>query len=465
MENTSDSAGTEKPHISRVWILGYSCVALLVLAKASIPESVLDLGVLAFLFVIAILAARLEIESGKLGFSGEFLPILSACLIVPHVGPVVAVSAAFSTYKSWELRLINTATIVVVTGVGSYVVMQFPASRGFLDLVIKVFVSGLVFLLCNVVLTLAVAKSQLRMSLKDALPVAVASVVATAIFNLPLVAGIVWAYFRFSFEVLPLIFIPLILVQYFHGLYRTKVEQTEELVVAATTLARTNIQFASAMVRALDARDAYTAGHSAAVAVYCRDIAREIGFDDKGARLAHLAGLLHDIGKIGVPGSVLNKTDRLTEEEFELMKDHARIGAEILAEVDSYSEISMLVRHHHERIDGRGYPDKIAGDVIPEISRMISVADTYSAMTTDRPYRKGLDPKIAVDEMIKGAGTQLDTTYVEAFVRILRRESEEYRRGKLTSFDVEVAKHETMGEFEEHVIEKLDDTVERDKAA
>ena len=206
------------------------------------------------------------------------------------------------------------------------------------------------------------------------------------------------------------------------------------------------------MVRALDTRDAYTAGHSAAVAVYTRDIAREMGFDDETVRLAHLAGLLHDIGKIGVPGRVLNKQSPLDDEEYELMKTHAAMGAEILGEVDLYHEIAVLVRYHHERIDGRGYPDGISGEAIPAISRMISVADTYSAMTTDRPYRDGMPTEKAMSILRDCRGTQLDQDFTEAFLRILIVADADYQRGKQTDFEVEVAKHQALSEVEAEAV-------------
>jgi HD-GYP domain-containing protein (c-di-GMP phosphodiesterase class II) len=168
--------------------------------------------------------------------------------------------------------------------------------------------------------------------------------------------------------------------------------------------------------------------------------------------VAHLAGLLHDIGKIGVPGRVLNKTAPLDDEEYELMKSHAAMGAEILGEVDLYSDIAILVRYHHERIDGKGYPDKIAGDAIPAISRMISVADTYSAMTTDRPYREGMPTEKAMSILRDCRGTQLDADFTDAFLRILIVADEAYQRGKQTEFEVEVAKHQALSEVEAEAI-------------
>jgi len=263
------------------------------------------------------------------------------------------------------------------------------------------------------------------------LPVFVASIAATGMLCFPIVGVVGYSTLAIGVWTLPLILMPLGLVVYFHTMYHKKAQLTVELFDVNEILAKTNMQFAAAMVRALDARDSYTAGHSAAVAVYTRDIARESGCDEKTTRLAHLAGLLHDIGKIGIPGSILNKTERLTEEEFEEMKNHAVIGADILGEVDSYGEISTLVRHHHERIDGAGYPDQIGGDFIPSISRMISVADTYSAMTTDRPYRQGMPTAKALAILGEASGTgQLDEMYTAVFLRILRNADPLYQRGQ-----------------------------------
>ena len=130
-------------------------------------------------------------------------------------------------------------------------------------------------------------------------------------------------------------------------------------------LERANLSFASALVATLDARDRYTAGHSAAVAIYSRDIAKRMGLPDAQQQLAHLCGLVHDIGKIGLPAGLLEKPGALTFEERRLMETHPEIGERILAKVDDYAEIAGIVRHHHERFDGNGYPDGLAADEIP----------------------------------------------------------------------------------------------------
>lgn len=291
-----------------------------------------------------------------------------------------------------------------------------------------------------------------NLNFRDYRRIAVPSALAMGAVGIPLISIVVAAFSIVGPLAIFLLLPPLLAINYLHATYRKTKDLSEEIAEKAEILARTNLQFAAAMVRALDARDAYTAGHSAAVAVYTRDIAREMGFDDETVRLAHLSGLLHDIGKIGVPGRVLNKTAPLDDEEYELMKTHAAMGAEILAEVDLYSEIAILVRSHHERIDGKGYPDGLAGDFIPSISRMISVADTYSAMTTDRPYRDGMPTEKAMSILRECRGTQLDADFTDAFLRILVVADEAYQRGKQTDFEVEVAKHQALSEVEAETV-------------
>ena len=145
----------------------------------------------------------------------------------------------------------------------------------------------------------------------------------------------------------------------------------------------------------LDARDRYTAGHSAAVAIYARDIAGRMGLSEEDQQMAHLCGLVHDIGKIGLPAGLLEKPGALTLEERRQMEDHAVIGERILKNVEDYAEVAAIVRYHHERVDGQGYPDKRSGEAIPLLSRIIAVADAYNAMTSDRPYRDAMPSRVA----------------------------------------------------------------------
>ena len=256
-------------------------------------------------------------------------------------------------------------------------------------------------------------------------------------FYAPLVAVLAFAYRDVSPWTLPLFFGPALAAQRLFGLYQQERALAESLTTANARLERANLSFATALVATLDARDRYTAGHSAAVAVYARDIAARLGLSEEQIQLAHLCGLVHDIGKIGLPPGLLEKPGALTLEERRQMQEHSAIGEHILAKVDDYAEIAKIVRHHHERIDGMGYPDGIAGEEIPLISRIIAVADAYNAMTSDRPYRDAMPSRVARMRLAQGVEGQFDTTVVAAFEAILAGASEDYRGGTRLDFTLD----------------------------
>ena len=198
----------------------------------------------------------------------------------------------------------------------------------------------------------------------------------------PVVAVLVVGYETYSmWAVTVLLAIGLALHRLLH-LYQEQREAARGLVEANRRLENANLSFASALVATLDARDQYTAGHSAAVADYARDIAARMGLSPREQEVAHLAGLVHDIGKVGLPVGLLEKRGPLSLSERRQMEQHVVIGERILARVEDYSEIAAIVRHHHERVDGNGYPDGLRGDEIPLLARIIAVADAYDAMTS-----------------------------------------------------------------------------------
>ena len=154
-------------------------------------------------------------------------------------------------------------------------------------------------------------------------------------------------------------------------------------------------------------------------------------------RLAHLCGLVHDVGKIGLAAGVLEKPGALSLEERRHMEQHSVIGERILRKVDDYGEIAAIVRHHHERVDGLGYPDRLVGDRIPLISRIIAVADAYNAMTSDRPYRDAMPSRVARLRLAQAVDSQFDTSVVAAFEAILASASEDYRMGSGSEFGLD----------------------------
>ena len=255
----------------------------------------------------------------------------------------------------------------------------------------------------------------------------VEAVVATALPILPtsvllnsaLVGPLAYAYVAFSPWILPFFLLPALAAQKLFSMYQAQRRLAGDLSVLNDRLERANFELAGALVATLEARDRYTAGHSSTVAIYARDIAARLGLTDQEQQLAHLAGMVHDIGKIGVLYGILEKPGPLTLQERRAMEAHSAIGEKILANVEAYAEIARIVRHHHERVDGLGYPDGIAGDNIPIISRIICVADAYNAMTSDRPYRDAMPIRVARERLRQAAGSQFDRTVVEAFDQIL----------------------------------------------
>jgi putative nucleotidyltransferase with HDIG domain len=258
----------------------------------------------------------------------------------------------------------------------------------------------------------------------------------------PLVTVLAIAYREISPLSLLLFFVPALAAQKLFALYQEQRRLADDLRLVNERLERANLSFASALVTTLDARDRYTAGHSAAVAIYSRDIARRMGLAEAQQQLVHLCGLVHDIGKIGLPAGLLEKPGALTLEERRLMETHPEIGERILAKVEDYAEIAAVVRHHHERFDGNGYPDGLASDEIPLLARVIAVADAYNAMTSDRPYREAMPSRVARLRLAQAVETQFDTSVVAAFEAILAGAPEAYRLGKSADFLLEMREHE-----------------------
>ena len=180
------------------------------------------------------------------------------------------------------------------------------------------------------------------------------------------------------------------------------------------------------LAEAIDAKDTYTNGHSGRVAEYAKEIAKRHGYTKKQLDGIYMAGLLHDVGKIGVPDSVISKPSRLTDGEYELIRKHPVFGDRILKKIKEMPDLAVGARWHHERYDGTGYPDGLAGEAIPEEARIIAVADAYDAMTSRRSYRDLLPQEIVKAEIEKGKGTQFDPVFADIMLRIIE-EDPDYR--------------------------------------
>jgi len=196
---------------------------------------------------------------------------------------------------------------------------------------------------------------------------------------------------------------------------------SRELEIRRRQAQETFVKTLTLLAEAIDHRDPYTAGHSARVAEYSRKLAIELRLPQRKIDVVEHAALLHDLGKIGIPDAVLLKPGKLDVQEREVIERHPVIGGELLGGISTMEDIAPCVLHHHERIDGRGYPGKLSGAEIPIGARLIAVADTFDAMTTDRPYRRALSSATALAEMRRVSGTQLEADFVEAFARLVDR--------------------------------------------
>lgn len=434
-----------RDHLLQIW------VGFLVLSASATAVGLITSGYRitspAIVLVLGLLAAAAERESIKLTDTVEvtiasLLFLFAAVVLGPLSGGAVAVIALLADlprrdvaqpvlrWANWtSIRFISTAT----AGLVAAAVLRTGRSD-FWTLFAAVacaFTTETAFdLLLPPVAPLIRRSGTYRGIVRSFAPALLASVP----LHTPVVAILAYSYRTLSPWSVVLFAIPAFAAQRLLLLYRQQRESAEALSTANERLATANLSFATALVATLDARDQYTAGHSAAVAIYARDIAVRMGLSERDHELAHLCGLVHDIGKIGLPAGLLEKPGALTLDERRQMEKHSQIGEGILRNVADYAEIADIVRHHHERVDGNGYPDRLEGDEIPLLARIISVADAYNAMTSDRPYRDAMPSRVARLRLAQAVESQFDTAVVAAFEAILTSASEGYRVGTDAEF-------------------------------
>ncbi|SFI16696.1 putative two-component system response regulator [Pseudobutyrivibrio sp. OR37] len=217
-------------------------------------------------------------------------------------------------------------------------------------------------------------------------------------------------------------FVPSVLVlRVKHAVELVLLQKDLETMVEEKTKENENlfIHVVESLADAIDAKDNYTKGHSGRVAVYSKEIARRYGYDEKQQEQIFMMGLLHDVGKIGVPDEVINKPGRLTDEEFAKIKKHPGIGGKILGNIKEMPELAAGAKWHHERYDGKGYPEGLSGDDISEEARIIAVADAYDAMTSNRSYRGALPVEVVRGEIEKGKGSQFDPKFADIMIEMI----------------------------------------------
>ena len=436
------------------YVTSVACAAaLLILVLWASGFAVSASGSPWLLVVFALIAALAEKKSIRLTHASDdpaqglqvsvaFLPLLFVAvafgpLAAAVVGALTMVGDFGAPYSRWVLWTANRSLISGIAGLAAHYALMVDASTparilaataaaAFADFTLDVILTSLILVVRG--------SGSARDVIRTTAPVAIAAVpLYTAVVGL-----LAYAFVEVTTWSAVMFFVPAFAAQQLFVMYQDQRDALGRLAAANSQLERANLSFASALVATLDARDQYTAGHSAAVAIYSRDIAARMGMSEEQQQLAHLCGLVHDIGKIGLPPGLLEKPGALSLEERRHMETHSAIGERILRNVDDYNEIALIVRHHHERVDGRGYPGGLAEDEIPLISRIIAVADAYNAMTSDRPYRDAMPSRVARLRLAQAVDSQFDTAVVAAFEAILASATEPYRVGVSPEFDFAV---------------------------
>ena len=418
------------------------------LRPGPIPVSSTAIRDAAVFAVLAVIADELSVEvSDRVTLAAFNLPILLAIMFAGRL-PALGVAVVVGLWGAWRensrsvviYNTANLATAVFLSSLAFDALVHYlgiELDRVSVGLLAAGAVAAVTFEAANLAL-LSVGmlvkygrrlKAFWRLEMPPFLrSLGVLLLLGLAIATLYAAAGIV---------AVALLFVPLLASQYmFKLLVREKQHLAKQKILSDKYL-EMNIGLAAAMVVLLDSKDEYTAQHSAAVAMYCRDIATALELPEEEAEALHLAGLLHDLGKVGVPDAVLRKTTTLDKEEWEYIRQHPEKGAEVLSHLATYQDVADIVRHHHERLDGSGYPRGITGEAIPEASKILAVADSYHAMTSDRPYHGARSSFEALKELRLMAGVKLDARYVEVLARVLRDKDLAYRDGSSTDFTLE----------------------------
>jgi len=395
------------------------------------------------LVCFALVGDILEVEARTLTISGAFLAIGLAMIIL---GPVPAATIGVITMIVDAVRrrpprhfvISNLIVYAAFPLAGGAVTDLFNVSQGDLNFAP---IAILAFMVANVVNFLLVACTHLlteNLSIWRATRDLYIPVIPSQLAVALLAALILYGHAHGGGVVLVLVSAVVLLYQYMLRELLLSKERAETLGARTTQLASLQVGVLTTMLQTLSLRDKMTARHCAAVARYAKEIAREYGMDDEEQDLVHTAGLLHDIGKFIFPDTILLGRNKLTDEEFEIVKMHPAQGAKVVRGVDGYGPVADIILAHHERIDGRGYPNGIAGDEIPIASRMISVADTYDVMTARDSYRDPVSPAEAVAELRRVSDAQLDGHLVELFIKVLERKGVNFHHGDDADFESEL---------------------------
>jgi len=427
--------------------VGLALVAAAVVWRA--PHSDWDPALFGILAGFAIFSDLTAIETdSRLKISGSFLALVLAMVFLG--GSPAALIGVLSILAGWlywrepfhDLRVnaLTYATFPLICGVAFHELVASegiaPSDPSFYVLVFCVFLLALAI---NFSLIAAYTCYLERSSFVEKIRTALIPLLPSELAAALMAVGVAFLYAEIGIAGVALFGIVLITFQYLLGALLKSQERAEELEVRTKQLASFQVGMLSALLRTLDLRDQMTARHSAAVARYSRAIAQRAGLSRREEELVHIAALLHDIGKFILPDRILKANVPLTDEDWMLIRRHPQQGARVVSSLDGYGPVAEIILAHHERIDGKGYPRGLEGDDIPELARIMSVADTYDVMTARDSYRSPVSSYDAIQELRRVAGKQLDPRFVEIFIELLEGKDISFRHGEAADFEKELA--------------------------
>jgi putative nucleotidyltransferase with HDIG domain len=412
------------------------------------PQCDWDLGFFAVLLAFSIFSDLTAVSTeSKVKISGSFLALVIAMVFLGGtpaalIGVATILVGWMRWRDEWHYLLNNILTYAFFPLVGGIAFHEgilalglTPSEPWFYVCVFGLFQLALAI---NFVMIASYGCYVERSSFKTKLRV-LPPVLPSEFASAMLAVAVAYIYHEIGIAAIALFGVVLVTFQYLLGQLLLSQQRAKELELRSKQLASFQVGMLSAMLRTLDLRDQMTARHSAAVARYSRAIAQRAGYSRREEELVHIAALLHDIGKFILPDRILKANVPLTDEDWMLIKRHPQQGARVVSSLDGYGPVAEIILAHHERIDGKGYPRGLAGDEIPELARIISVADTYDVMTARDSYRTPMSSYDAIVELRRVAGKQLDARFVEIFIELLEGKDVSFQHGEAADFEKELA--------------------------
>jgi putative nucleotidyltransferase with HDIG domain len=440
---------TERPTRLSHALLAVALVAAIAVAIWRAPYANWDMGLLAILLGFSVLSDVMSIETeSRIKVSGNFLALVLALVFLGGtpaalIGVISIIAGWLRFREKWNdfaVNLVTYITFPVVVGTAFHEVVDRTGITAS-DPVYYVLVFGafLAALTINFTMIGAYTCYLERSSFVEKVRTVIGPLLPSELAAALMAVGVAFIYDRIGVTGVALFGVVLVIFQYLLGALLKSQERAQELEVRSKQLASFQVGMLSALLRTLDLRDQMTARHSAAVARYSRAIAQRAGFSRREEELVHIAALLHDIGKFILPDRILKANVPLTDEDWMLIRRHPQQGARVVSSLDGYGPVAEIILAHHERIDGKGYPRGLRGDDIPELARIISVADTYDVMTARDSYRAPVSSYDAIQELRRVAGEQLDERFVEIFIELLEGKDVSFRHGEEADFEKELA--------------------------